>query len=126
MKFIDSNILVFAFTHNNQTDKCISLLETQECIINTLVLVETFAKLSTIVNKEYAQSIVKNLFKKENIHIINLDQFLLFESLKRQPKYSQLKIFDLIHYTTALLNNCSSIVSYDNDFIGLELPLEYP
>ena len=35
-------------------------------------------------------------------------------------KYS-LDFPDLIHYTSAVLNNCSEIVSFDKDFINLDL-----
>lgn len=45
---------------------------------------------------------------------------LIFEAVKRINKYL-LSIFDMIHYTCTLINNCESIVSYDKDFDGLEI-----
>ncbi|MBI5393569.1 PIN domain-containing protein [Candidatus Woesearchaeota archaeon] len=124
MKFIDSNVLIYAFTNNSKSEECINIIHNEQCVINTLVLVEVYTKLRVIVNQQYARNVTKSLFKKDNLLIVNLDIFLFFEALKRQQKYNQLEIFDLIHYTTALLYNCSSIVSNDGDFDNLEIPRE--
>ena len=62
---------------------------------------------------------IKSLFKRDSI-VVDLDKSLLFESFKRIEKY-ELDTFDLINYITALLNNCSKIISYDKDFDELEI-----
>lgn len=126
MKFVDSNVLVYAFSNTNRTDSCIQLLKEENLIINTLVLVELYAKLCTIVDQNYAQFIVRNLFKKDNLRIVPLDNNLLFESIKRQQKYKKLKIADLLHFTAAMLNNCSAMISYDQDFDNLEIARKEP
>lgn len=127
MKFIDSNILISAFTNGNNTDVCINVLKKEpQLITNNLVLIETYAKLGTIIDTQYAQKTLRNLLQKENLTILSINNLLLFESIKRQRKYSTLKIHDLIHYTTALLNNCTAIISYDKDFDNLEIKREEP
>ncbi|MBI2632177.1 PIN domain-containing protein [Candidatus Pacearchaeota archaeon] len=50
-----------------------------------------------------------------------MDVNLAFEALIRSKKYDKLKFIDLIHYMTALLNNCDEIISFDTDFNGLEI-----
>ena len=64
--------------------------------------------------------IIKAFVDNKDTEKWQLDKNLLFEAFKRDEKYN-LDTFDLINYTTALLNNCSEIVSYDRDFDGLEI-----
>jgi len=117
--FIDSNVIIKAFVDDKDTEKCKEVLQ-EDFITDTVCLVEAQHSISAIKNdKSYAADCIKSLFRGSGI-IIHLDKNLLFESLKRIEKYD-LKISDLIHYTTALLNNCSEIVSYDKDFDGLEI-----
>ncbi|MBI2660025.1 PIN domain-containing protein [Candidatus Woesearchaeota archaeon] len=118
-KFIDANIITQAFTDNINKEKCRDILS-EEFITNTLCLAEAQHAISAIKNdKIYASDCIKSLFKG-NCKIAQLDKNLLFESLKRMKKYN-LNVFDLIHYTTALLNNCLEFVSYDKDFDDLEI-----
>ena len=62
---------------------------------------------------------IKSLFKSDCV-VVDLDKNLLFESFKKCEKYN-LDTFDLINYITALLNNCTEIISYDGDFDDLEI-----
>lgn len=118
-QFIDANIIIKAFTDNEDKEKCRNALS-EDFITNTLCLVEAQHAISIIKdNKIYASNCVKSLFKS-NCIIIQLDKNLLFESLRRIEKY-KLNIFDLINYVTALINNCSEIISYDKDFDDLEI-----
>jgi predicted nucleic acid-binding protein len=118
-KFVDSNIIIKAFTENEAKNRCRSVLQ-REFITNTLCLVEAQHGIAKIrKNKNYASNCIKSLFKS-NGKIVQLDVSLLFESLKRTEKYN-LNMFDLINYVTALLNNCSEFASYDKDFNGLEI-----
>ena len=117
--FIDSNVIIKAFVDDRDTEKCKEVLQ-EDYITDTVCLIEAQHSISVIKNdKPYAADCIKSLFRGNGI-IIQLDKKLLFESLKRIEKYD-LKISDLIHYTTALLNNCSEIVSYDRDFDDLEI-----
>lgn len=119
MQFVDANILVKAFTNNEDADKCKQIL-LSEFIVDTLSLVEAFGAITIIKNNKYeAADCIRSLFKTQGI-IVDLDRNIIFETFKRLNKYN-LKIFDLIHYTTALINNCSEIVSYDKDFDNLEI-----
>ncbi len=118
-KFVDANVIVKAFTDNPNNERCREILSTQ-FMTNALCLVEAIKIISLILNnKSEAATSIKSLYKS-NCIIIDLDKNLLFESIKRIEKYD-LKIFDLINYTTALLNNCTEFVSYDKDFNGLEI-----
>jgi len=117
--FVDANIIIKAFTENNDKEKCKKVMF-EDFITNSLCLVEAVDVISIIKNnKIYAVNCIKSLFKR-NITIVELDKNLLFESFKRIDKYN-LNIFDLINYVTALINNCQEFVSYDKDFDNLEI-----
>lgn len=119
MRFIDANVIIKAFTDNEDKEKCRAILY-EDFVTNTLCLVEAQHSISTIKNnKAYASNCIKSLFKSNGV-IAQLDKNLLFESFKRIEKYS-LNIFDLINYATALINNCSEFVSYDRHFDDLEI-----
>ena len=117
--FVDANIIIKAFTENNDKEKYKKVMF-EDFITNSLCLVEAVDVISIIKNnKIYAVNCIKSLFKR-NITIVELDKNLLFESFKRIDKYN-LNIFDLINYVTALINNCQEFVSYDKDFDNLEI-----
>ena len=118
-RFIDANVIIKAFTENKDKERCRSVLY-GDFITNALCLVEAQHAIASVSHdKVYASDCIKSLFKSSGI-IFQLNKNLLFESFKRIGKYD-LNIFDLIHYVTALLNNCSEFVSYDKDFDGLEI-----
>ena len=119
MRFIDSNILAYAFYDNENREACRQMLKAGG-IVNTLNLVEAYNIIQSQTDAEYATRVIKSLLKS-SITIVNVDINLIFEALKRTSRYERLKFIDLIHYTTALLHNCREIVSYDSDFDGLEI-----
>ena len=123
MRFLDSNIIAYAFYDNENTEKCQRVIR-EGGMINTFNLIEAFFIIEKQTDKEKAEKCIKSLLKS-NIEIIDVDINLVYESLKRIKKY-QLSIFDMIHFTCALLNNCDSFVSYDNDFNNLEISREEP
>ena len=117
--FIDANVIIKAFTDNDDKERCRQILS-EEFITNTLCLVEAHYTISIIKNnKIYASNCIKSLFKGDNT-IIQLDKNLIFESFRRIDKYD-LDIFDLINYTTALINSCIEFISYDHHFDNLEI-----
>lgn len=124
MKYIDSNIIAYAFYNNQFQEKC------QQCILaggmtSSLALIEAFNIIEMQSSKEYAIKAVKSILKS-SISVIPIDVNVIFEALKRREKYDVLKFLDLIHYTIALLQNCESIVTYDKDFDKLEIKREEP
>jgi predicted nucleic acid-binding protein len=123
MNFLDANILAYAFYENAHTDKC-QLSIKEGGVTDIFALVEAFHIIEKQTSKEKAQHCIKGLLKS-NLHIIDVDITLLFEALKRMPKHD-LSIFDMIHYSCALLQGCTSIQSYDKDFNGLTLPRTEP
>ena len=117
--FIDSTVVVCAFTPNENRESCQKILK-QGGFINGLVLIESFDVIERITkNREYALRVVRSLMASD-LEIIQLSNAFIFEALKRSNR-NNLRIFDLIHHSTALLNSCSDIVSYDRHFDGLEL-----
>jgi len=123
MDFIDATIITLAFTSNDQKEECRAILE-EGGMVNSLILVEAHYNIERITkNRNLATDAIKSILNK--FEIVALDHNLLFEALKRTNKYN-LKIFDLIHYVTALLKGCSSIVSYDKHFDGLEVKRKEP
>lgn len=117
--FVDANIIVKAFTDNKEKEKCRGILQ-EEFVTNALCLVEAQDAITKISgNSVYGANCVKSVFKGGGA-IVPLDRNLLFEAFRRIEKYN-LNIFDLVHYATALINECAAIVSYDKDFDGLEI-----
>ena len=123
MKFLDSNILAYAFYENAHLEKC-QYAVSEGGVTDAFNLIEAFFIIEKETNRERAQKSIKSLLKS-NIHIVEVDINAIFESLKRIDRL-KLSIFDAIHYTCALLSGCSSILSYDSDFDGLEIKREEP
>ena len=119
MRFLDSNILAYAFYENTFRERCQELVR-DGGTTNTLVLIEAYQVLRNITTLEHATQAIQSLFKS-HLKIVSLDANLIFETLKRVSKYKKLKFIDLVHYTTALLHSCNEIASYDTDFEGLEI-----
>lgn len=119
MKFIDSNILAYAFYENKEKERCREIIR-EGGISNTINIVEAFNIIQHEANRNHAAEAIKSLLKS-NIKIIDVDINIIFEALKRAAKYEKLKFIDLIHYVTALLNNCKEIASFDSDFDNLEI-----
>ena len=123
-RFIDSNVIIKAFVDDKDSEKCRKILN-EDFVTNALCLVESQHGIFLISkNKVHAADCIKSLFK-HNADILQLDKNLLFQSLRRIEKYN-LKIFDLINYVTALINNCDEFVSYDRDFDDLEIKRAEP
>ena len=123
-QFIDSTIIIGAFTPNEKKEVCQNTLR-EGGVINGLVLIESFDVIERITkNREYALKVIKSLMSSD-LEVIELTKGFIFEAMKRSDKYD-LRIFDLIHYTSALLNGCSAIVSYDNHFDNLEIKRAEP
>lgn len=124
MKFVDSNILAYAFYENENTVKCQKAIM-EGGVINTFNLVEAFFIIEKETgSREIAHRAIKGLLKS-NLVIVNVDVNLIFESMKKIQK-SRLSIFDSIHYHCALTNKCSSILSYDKDFDKMAIPRSEP
>ena len=124
MKFLDSNVLAFAFYKNEYTGMCQNALR-EGGLVDVFNLIESFFIIERETgSREIAQRSIKNLLKS-NIQIVDADVNSLFEALKR-VNHLKLSIFDAVHYSCAVINGCSAIVSYDKDFDGLNIPREEP
>lgn len=117
ISFVDSNIFIYAFTEGKFSERCRKFLSTNEdIVINTLVLHEIYNGITKITReKQYAIKVSKSIMKRENINIINFDNNLFFETIKRLQRIN-LSFNDVCHYTTAILTECSDIISYDKHF----------
>ena len=123
MKFLDANIIAYAFYDNEYSTSCQKAVW-DGGMTNTFALAEAFNIIEHETNRDRAEKAIIGIFKSD-IHIIDLDQNILFETLKNIKKL-KLNIFDAIHYTSAMWNECEAIVSYDDDFDGLNIPREEP
>ena len=124
MKFLDTNVLAYAFYSNENTDRCQAAI-TEGGFTDTFNLIEAFHIIEKETgSRERAQSAIKGLLKS-NVDIVGVDVNAVFEALKRVDR-SRLSIFDTVHYACALINNCNSILSYDKDFDKLDIPREEP
>ena len=123
MKFLDTNVLAYAFYQNDHTERCQKAIF-DGGVVNALNLVEAFFIIEKETSKERAQKAIKSLLKS-NLKIIDLDINLIFDAMKKIDR-KKLSIFDMIHYASALKNSCDVILSYDTDFDNLEIPREEP
>ena len=124
MKFLDSNVIAYAFYKNEYTEECQNVLR-QGGLVDVFNLIESFFIIEKETkSREIAQKSIKNLLKS-NIQIVDVDINLLFEALKRVNNL-KLSIFDAIHYSCAVTNGCSAIISFDKDFDSLDIPREEP
>ncbi len=119
MNFIDTNVLVLASYENPQQLPCQQVIR-EGGVINALVLSETFTVLERVTDRKVAQNAIVS-FLRSNLEVVALDASAIFAALK-WSKRIDLRFFDLIHYVTALTNECTAIVSLDKDFDNLELP----
>lgn len=114
MQFLDTNVLAYAFYENEHKEACRNAIRNGG-IINTFNLIEAFHIIEKETNsREIAYRAIKGLLKS-SLKIIEVDNNLIFETLKRIEK-TKLSIFDAVHYTCALMNNCELMISYDDGF----------
>ncbi|MBI2575814.1 type II toxin-antitoxin system VapC family toxin [Candidatus Woesearchaeota archaeon] len=123
MKFLDSNILAYAFYHNEHTLRCQQLIR-EGGVINTLSLIEAFNIISHEQTKSHAIASIRSLLKSDLV-IVETGINLIFEGLKKAEHYKKLSFADLIHLMTASLEGCEGIASFDSDFDGLDIPRVY-
>ena len=124
MKFLDSNILAYAFYENPYMAKCQNAIN-EGGITDAFALTEAFF----IIEKEtgrrdVAIKSIKGLLKSQ-ISITEVNASIVFEALKIASQ-TKLSIFDAIHYAAALSNGCSIILSYDKDFEYLKIKRSEP
>jgi len=124
MKFIDSNIIAYAFYKNKFQESCQKAI-TENGVTNTFCLIEAFNIIEYQTNRETATEFIKGLLKS-NLEIVDIDINTVFEALKQSIVYKKLKFLDLVHYIVATSQNCEAIVSYDTDFDHLPLPRVEP
>lgn len=124
MKFIDSNIIAYAFYENELQKECQNAVR-DGGIINALVLVEAFNIIEYHSSRIYASQVIRSLLKS-SLQIVPIDVNIIFETIKQAEKQKELRFIDLLHYTTALQYNCEAILSYDKDFERKVLPREEP
>ena len=94
MKFIDSNVLAYAFYANSNTQRCQEIIH-EGGIINTANLLEAYNIIQSETTTERATEAIKGLLKS-NLKIVDVN--LIFEALKRTLKYERLKFIDLVRY----------------------------
>ena len=124
MRYLDSNVLAYAFYDNKHTVKCQNAIM-EGGLVDTFNLTEAFFVIEKETgSRESAQKAVKGLLKS-NLVIVEVDVNLVFETLKRATRF-KLSIFDLVHYACAFVNRCDSILSYDKDFDNLDIPRTEP
>jgi len=124
MKFLDTNVLAYAFYPNEYTEICQDEL-LEGGLTNTFCLAEAYNTIfKETKSKEKAETAIKTLMKL-NLSIMDVDVNVIHDAMKRAIK-NNLSIFDAVHYVTALMNNCSAIISYDKDFDNLNIPREEP
>ena len=121
-QFIDANVIIKAFTEGEDKEEC-RLALSRYFVTDALCLVEAMNGIVKIkCDPAMACQCVKSLYRQD-CTIVPVDKNLLFTACK---KTGNLNIFDAAHYAAARLKGCSSILSYDKHFDGLEIPREEP
>lgn len=125
MRFIDANVLAFAFYDNKNKERSREVIK-EGGITDSICLIETFNIIEyETKQREIATDSIKSLMKV-NLEIFEVNKNIIFEALKRSNKYKRLKFIDLVHYVIALINNSQEIISYDKDFDNLEIKRTEP
>src|SRR3989338_10972178 len=100
MRFIDTNIIAYAFYNNEHTQECQKVIR-EGGLTDTVNLVEAFFIIEKETgSRETAIRSIKGILKS-NINISEIDVNLIFEALKIAAK-TKLSIFDALHYTCAM------------------------
>jgi predicted nucleic acid-binding protein len=121
MKFLDANILAYAFYSNPYSEKCQDAIR-QGGLTDSFSLMEAFRVIEKETgSRETAQKAIRGIMKS-NVEICAVDVNTVFEAMKNDC----LSIFDAVHYVSALMGNCESILTYDKDFDKLRIPREEP
>lgn len=125
MRFIDANILAYAFYENENREKCINVIK-EGGITDSLCLIEAFniIELQT-KNRRLTVEVIRSLMKI-NLEIVDIGVNVVFESLKKSERYGKLKFLDVVHYIIALNYDCQEIITYDKDFENLEIKRTEP
>ena len=124
MKFLDTNVLAYAFYNNVNTDKCQAAIN-EGGLTDSFNLIEAFHIIEKEAgSREVAEKAIRGLLKS-NVEVMAVDVNIVFESIKKSG-HLRLSIFDTVHYVCAVAGSCSSILTYDKDFDKLEIPREEP
>ena len=124
MKFLDTNIIAYAFYYNQHTLNCQKIIKEGNTLTNTFALAEAFEIIRRETNQEIAEKSLITILRY-NIEVVEIDVKIFYDVIKKIKNHN-LKIYDMIHYICALQNECESIVSYDTDFDNLDIPREEP
>ena len=119
MKYLDSNIIAYAFYQNQFQEACQTAL-LEGGVTSTINLIEAFNIIEYETDRKTALDSIRGILRS-NIEIVEIDVNILFESLKRSILYKKLKLLDLVFYIVAYAKSCESFLSYDKDFDGLEI-----
>ena len=124
MIYLDTNIFIYPHTGDDaKSGACITILQkatSQEIQAGTSVL--TWDEFQHVLKKEYGE---KEKIKaiEQSKDILNNPGIVWFEATKKIIDKAQelteeynLKPRDAIHAATAIINNCTEIISDDSDF----------
>lgn len=121
MMYLDANIFIYPNTgEGTKSGACIALLNKvikNEMQAGTSVLTwdEVHYALQKEIGKEKATEQSKELFTMPNLTLFSTNVKTIESAQQLVEKYN-LKPRDAIHAATALLNNCTEIISDDPDF----------
>lgn len=124
MNFIDSNIIAYAFYQNPNQEQCQVAIRAGG-VTDTCCLIESFNIIELQTTREFATRAIRGILKT-GITIIDVNINLVFESLKKSQAKGRLSFLDLVHLSAAMSSGCESMLSYDKDFDGQEIPRSEP
>lgn len=125
MKYLDSNVFLFAFSQNSPQFKfCRHILESimfgrDRACTSYLTWDEVVYHLKKIFGREVAIAESKKLLKFPNMLFINVDPKIIDKAQQLLEKYN-IEPRDSIHAATAILLGAKEFVSDDSDFDQIE------
>ncbi len=127
MKYIDSNVFIFAALPGSKKE------EKARAILSQIANGQLMAATSALVidefvwmvwketkNRDFAIGLALNLLELKNLKFIVNDQFISKRALLLMKKYPHLKPRDGMHMAAALASGSKIIISDDADFDNLE------
>ena len=121
--YLDANIFVFpVICSDERADKSVQILKKMvigdlPAVTSALTLDEvTWALLKFTRDRDLAIKEGLKILQFDNLHIISVDQQVMYEAFQLMKKYHSLKPRDAIHLSVALAIHATSFVSDDRGF----------
>ena len=123
--YLDSNIFIYSAEKHTEFDKALRQLN-RDIATGVIEAVTSELTLSEVLVKPFADNDVakieiykRSLRNGEALTITPVDRSVLIEAASVRA-FNNLKLPDAIHFATALLNNCTHLLTNDDHFKSMK------